>query len=138
MIVMPDRIDVGWLRRNGACSEGVRDFARVFGFGADLTARNLRRAAEADLDLDWLVSTLPLSIERKAEVDADPAVRKAWRAWQAALDATWRGHGAGRIDRADEARVEYYQAVAEALIRVLDAVEAEVAMSDALAIAGVE
>ena len=70
------------LTNREACSSEVRRFVEVFGTSGRLTRANLIKAAQADLDLDWLTiqyigKLAKLAIESDVWNRLDKAVRVA-------------------------------------------------------------
>ena len=54
----PRRITVEWLVENEACPSGTIQFMEYWPKGALLTKANLLKAADADIDIDWLALEL--------------------------------------------------------------------------------
>ena len=48
------RVTRAWLRRRGACKEGLRLFSKIFPKGAEVTVENVIKAQRAGLDISWL------------------------------------------------------------------------------------
>ena len=59
------KITVDWLVEHNACDSQVEVFEKVFPDGADITLENLQTAADAGLDIDWLISHFVLTTEQK-------------------------------------------------------------------------
>ena len=67
---MIKRISHRWLTRHEACSDQVDIFDREWPDGADLTAQNIRRAAELHLDLHWLAIHILKAVAWRAYEEA--------------------------------------------------------------------
>ena len=94
-------ITAEWLAERAACPGQVEKFRAEFGASVAITPDTIRRAAAADLDLDWAAEKLLTAPARKAYEDARAPARKAYE------------------DARATARKAYEDATAPALISIL-------------------
>ena len=83
------------LRAEGVCDEQAAKVEEMWPEGARLTLANLRRAARAGLDLDWVAERLPAQAQAAAPALAqaraayDEAMAQAWAAYCEAIAQAW-------------------------------------------------
>ena len=73
------RIDAAWLRAHNACEEQVVIFEAEWPDGADITAENILRAVELELDFDWLAPHVLSASGYAAYEEARAQEYLAWR-----------------------------------------------------------
>ena len=79
--VVPEKITAEWLQRIGACEVEVREFERLWPRGAKVTLRNVRKAQEYELDLEWLVNFMPKHLRKHFEKACCVSAEIWWKRW---------------------------------------------------------
>lgn len=101
----PETLTIDWIREHGGCIGQRLLFTKTFPEGMAWTAANLRRAADAGLDVSWLTYTKLFLVNAWQQETINRATAREWLAWVRS----------GR-ETAVTTRREYNAAVAEALI----------------------
>ena len=91
------RLTAERLREAGACGRGIEGFLQVFPHGVVVTARAVRTAAEAGLDVDWAVQMGLVPARLAVEAGLRPKSPAAALAWGRQL-------GPGDVTRAAACR----------------------------------
>ena len=88
--VLPIIITANVLRKIGICKDAIPKFLKVFPSGeAELTEKNLLKAAEADLDIDYFAIRFLLPNQRAAYW---AATEPAWEAYLEATAPAWEAY----------------------------------------------
>lgn len=77
---IPQIITTDWLKRQGACKGGTREFSELWPDGMPLTREALERCRDFGLNIEWATDRLPIKWARRRESARDAQSRTVAKA----------------------------------------------------------